>query len=115
MSENPSVTITSTNLIAVTNAFKAIEGAYYSRQNLRRIIQTERKYDNWQCSMNEGFKKEMPDVPDTLPVDERIAVAECRIAKKTAHIAEQVQRLQAAHGIVFVDDASGAPAQTPAG
>lgn len=114
MSEPASVTITSANLVAVTNAFKAIEDAYYTRQRLRRILQTDRKYDNWQRSMNEGFQKEMPDVPDTLPIDERVAVADCRIAKKTTLIAEQAERLQTAYGIVFVDDASGRTAPPPA-
>lgn len=106
MSEKPSVTITSANLVAVTNAFKTVEDAYYTRQTLRRILQTDRQYSNWQRTMHDGLKKEMPDVPDALPMDERIAVAECRIAKKTAQIAETAERLRESYGIVFVDDAA---------
>lgn len=96
--------ITPIELTGVTATFRRVEDAYYLRRNLFSAISTGRSYQNWERTISTELTKLMEDVPATLPLDERIAVAERRIAKQTAIIVEATTKLKEHYGIVFVDD-----------
>jgi hypothetical protein len=104
MSDKPLTTITASNVIAVAQCMRTIVDAYEMRRQLQNVLSHHGQKSTYEEWADKVLTPLMEDVPQTLPIDERLAIAKRRVIKHTQAIAGADKQLREHHGLTFADD-----------